>query len=475
VHKLLILLAGLWVFGVSASAQQSSVVGTDSQDLTPGTVLPKVVTRANPEQSYALYLPASYSPAKKFPIIYIFDPGARGNVPVELMKDAAERYGYIVVGSNNSRNGSWKVESDAAKAMLDDTEERLALDPVRAYFAGFSGGARVAAVVAQMCKCAAGVLLNGAGFPPESSSSPGSSVAVFSAVGTYDFNYGEVVRMDDQLESRRYAHFLRRFDGPHQWAPAGIMDEALAWFRIEAMKSGRTSKDDAFLAAAAAQMTERARALERSGDLYFAWKDYRQAGEALNGLTDATNLRARADTLEKDKVVRDGAKREKQEFEDQDNLTEDISAGLRSLRDVQPNGVDHRTDLEQKIIILHDRAAREKRGERVRVLKRALAGVFVEAMELGAQRLDQKDPGPAREYFELACAADPDSVWALSNLAVAKALTGDRKGTLDALRHGKSKSEDPAKFVDWMKDEPAFSKFKNTPEFNALAGPAPRR
>ena len=50
--------------------------------------------------------------------MYAFDPGARGKLPVELMKDAAERFGYIVVGSNNSRNGSWKIEAEAAEAKL---------------------------------------------------------------------------------------------------------------------------------------------------------------------------------------------------------------------------------------------------------------------------------------------------------------------------------------------------------------------
>ena len=117
VRKLLILFAGLCVFGAFASGPQSSVAVADSQSLTPGTVLPKVVTRANPDQSYALYLPSYYVPSKKFPIVYAFDPGARGNIPVELMKDAAERYGYIVVASNNSRNGSGKIQSDAAKSI----------------------------------------------------------------------------------------------------------------------------------------------------------------------------------------------------------------------------------------------------------------------------------------------------------------------------------------------------------------------
>ncbi len=100
---------------------------------------------AKPDQSYALYLPSHYVPNKKWPIVYAFDPDARGEIPVKLMQDAAEHFGYIVVGSNNSRNGSWKMETEAAQAMWNDTHARFAIDDRRIYFAGFSGGARVAA------------------------------------------------------------------------------------------------------------------------------------------------------------------------------------------------------------------------------------------------------------------------------------------------------------------------------------------
>ena len=60
-----------------------------------------------------LYLPPGYSESKRWPIVYAFDPGARGNVPVERYQAAAAKYGYIVAGSNNSRNGSWQVSTDA--------------------------------------------------------------------------------------------------------------------------------------------------------------------------------------------------------------------------------------------------------------------------------------------------------------------------------------------------------------------------
>ncbi len=234
-RKLLLYFVATLVLVVPAAAQQVPATGENPRVFPRGTIVPKVVTNAKPDQSYALYLPTSYSVKKRFPIIYAFDPGARGKVPVELMKDAAERYGYIVLGSNNSRNGSWKIEAEAAEAMLQDTQDRLAIDRRRAYFAGFSGGARVAARLAQLCKCAAGVLLNGAGFQPEVSGSPAERFAVFAAVGTFDFNYGEVVRADEELEKLGYAHFLRRFEGPHQWAPSNVMEEALAWFRLQAI------------------------------------------------------------------------------------------------------------------------------------------------------------------------------------------------------------------------------------------------
>jgi len=191
----------IWILALATSALvgQNPSAKSTQQALPSGVLIPYQSCAAKPDQSYALYLPSHYTSDKRWPIIYAFDPDGRGNVPVELMKDAAERYGYIVVGSNNSRNGSWKVEAESGQAMWDDTHARLAIDDRRVYFAGFSGGARVASLLAQRCKCAAGVLLDGAGFagaPP----SRDASFAVFAAVGTFDFNYPELSDLDEKLE-----------------------------------------------------------------------------------------------------------------------------------------------------------------------------------------------------------------------------------------------------------------------------------
>jgi len=55
--------------------------------------------------SYSLFVPLGYSPEKNYPLIICFDSHGSGELPVRLMKTAAAKYGYVVAGSNNSKNG----------------------------------------------------------------------------------------------------------------------------------------------------------------------------------------------------------------------------------------------------------------------------------------------------------------------------------------------------------------------------------
>ena len=153
---------------------------------------------------------------------------------------------------------------------------------------------------------------------------------------------------------------------------------------------------------------------------------------------------------------------------DQEILSKEISSGLLALQQSLENHEEVRQTVDEQIVDLRRRTEHEKREEKLRVLKRALASVFAQAIETGFARLEQNDSKQAREYFQLSCEADPDSVWALSNLAVAKAMDGDRKGAFEALRTAKAKTKNPERFDEWLKEEPAFTKLRGTPEFNSL-------
>lgn len=451
---------------------QGEVSGSrKNEHIASGVVLASVATSADARQGYALYLPSGYTAEKKWPIVYAFDPFARGETAVELFRDGAEQYGYIVAGSNNSRNGSWKDEAKAAEAMFRDTQERFSVDERLIYFGGLSGGARVAAQIAALCKCAAGVFLNGAGFDSGTAATDGQAFAVFATTGTEDFNYPEVVQMDEKLAAA-YPHWLRIYDGPHQWAPKEVASEALEWFRVVATGRNFVPRDEEFLKAAAKREEERAEALARGTDLFAAWREYRQAASTFGGLHVGAAFEARAAELGANKAVREGMKREKRDFEEQERLSGAISSGLAQLGQAPPGSRETMDEVREEIRSLRERTAREKQAGKHRVYVRALTGIFVQAMEAGNGRQTAKDYGLAGDYYELAAEAEPESGWALRSLAAARAQTGDRKAAFAALRKAKQAAKDQAAFAQWLEEEPAFEKLRRTTEFGELSGAA---
>lgn len=428
----------------------------------PGSVIPRVVTAANSEQSYALYLPSHYSKDRLWPILYIFDPMARGEHALQQFQHAAEAQGFVVAASNNSRNGAWAPQAQAAEAMLDDTQSRFAVDLKRIYFAGFSGGARVSARLAQLCKCAAGVILSGAGFSDASPPSADSAFPVFSAVGDADFNYPEILRLQDTLQKASFPRWLRIFPGAHQWAPPEVMDEALAWFRVLSVNTNLEPRNDAFVAGQFAEAKGRAARYEASGDLLSALREYRQIAGTFSSLDSVAETRAKVDALEKDKAVRDAAKRERNDFEEQERLTQEVFAPPANVRSDDANRTDtairaeaaHQTlDL---IRALRSRAQSEKKPERARILQRALAGIFVSSVESGENAFEKKDYSVAVQNYACAAEANPQADWIQRELAVARALSGDRKGALKALTAARDSAKDKNEFQEWLRQQPSL-------------------
>jgi hypothetical protein len=89
-------------------------------------------------------------------------------------------------------------------------------------------------------------------------------------------------------------------------------------------------------------------------------------------------------------------------------------------------------------------------------------------METGSDRIDAKEFSLAKAYYQLAAEAMPDSPNPLRTLAVAEAMSNNRKAALEALRQAKSKVTDLPNFREWLQSEPAFSQLHDDPAFKAL-------
>jgi hypothetical protein len=301
-------------------------------DIPRGQIVAHVACTNNTAQSYALYVPSNYTPDHEWPVIFAFDPGGRGINPVERYQAAAERYGYIVAGSNNSRNGSWAVSQAAVAAMTGDVNAKFRVDEKREYVAGMSAGSRVALGVALSSPNIAGVIASSAGYP-DNRVRRELPFPVFETAGTEDFNYLEMRDMDRALQT---PHRLRIFEGPHVWLSSDVAMEAIEWMEIQAMKSGRKPRDqselDAILAKRISALpADAAQAGPLNSDAYAAFNaivsDFRD-------LEDVSRFSSRIAAMDSDKRFQAALKAEskkQQEAEDRERTMSQVILGEEAL------------------------------------------------------------------------------------------------------------------------------------------------
>src|SRR4051812_25825246 len=218
---------------------------------TRGTLVEHVSCPTDPSQTYTLYLPSTYAPTLKWPLLLVFDPGGRAARAAEVFREAAERFGWIVAASDNSRNGPWEPTLRAVNAMWPALLGGYAVDERRVYTAGHSGGATVAWMIAQQSRQIAGVI--GSGQPdPGLETGKRGSFAWFGTAGRADFNFIEVKEIDARLAKSHATHRMEIFEGRHEWPPVDLTFRALGWFELLAMRDGRQPRD----AARAAEVLE---------------------------------------------------------------------------------------------------------------------------------------------------------------------------------------------------------------------------
>ncbi len=422
-------------------------------EIPRGQIIEKVICLADPDQSYAAYLPSNYDPGRNWPILYCFDPGARGRLPVERFQPGAEKYGYIVVGSNNSRNGPWAPTLAAINAISRDTSARLALDDRRVYTAGFSGGARVASSIG-LAGAAAGVIACGGGFPIGEKPRK-VQFAFFGFSGRDDFNYIELRRLDRDLDSLGAAHRIAVFDGGHEWPPATVVTQAIEWLELQAMRAGTRPRDEAVI-----QSILRARL---SGVDSLAVADACLEMQAIasdfKGLAATADIEKKAAELAGSREVREWNRRER------DQEIRQIEATNAVFALVEENALG---DLRNTIAGWRKKAEAAADSPERRLARRVLQGSYVQGFETVRDLFERKDYRRAAATLEMMAGVHPERAQTYYDLARARAFSGDRKKALAALKQAAA-----MRFAGLSRapDEPAFAPLLNDAAFRDIVKP----
>jgi tetratricopeptide (TPR) repeat protein len=454
---------GVALLGVTLC--QEHVGAQPVQTFPTGTIIPVVVTRAEPDQSYALYLPSSYDARRTWPLIVAFDPAARGQVPLESFKESAEKYGYILAGSNISRNGPMTPSLRAGLAMLRDVLDRFSIDERRLYATGFSGGARVASAMAQVQKGRiAGVIGCAAGFPEEENPTAQTPFAFCGTIGNEDYNWVEMIRLDRTLASLDKPHRLLRFPGGHTWPPRDVAMAALEWLELQAMSAGTRPKDTALIEAWLQRELRQAKDKESRGNLYEAWLRYSDLAATFQGLIDVLPFVTRAAALQNQEVVKTRISRER-EAEDIE-----ITQRIEIARYVgQMSDTELRTDAAPRlyglITVLKRNEQRARTPSERLLARRLLEHASITAYYAGQPLFDSGEYHSALEYFRIQAAIHPESSGIQYRIAVTCGRAGDRKSALEALKNAADKG-----FADIarIEQETGFDKLRNDPRYGRI-------
>jgi len=272
-------------------------------DFARGRMVEGLSCAVDPTATYSLYLPSGYTTEKRWPVLLIFDARGRSVRAAERFVAAAERYGWVLVSSNDTRSDeSWDPNVKAVNALWPEIHDRLAIDKRRIYATGFSGGAMVAWVLGMQSGRLAGVIGCGGRyeedfFPKE------DAFAHFGTAGDQDFNYQGMRDVDQCFEGLRSRHRLEVFEGVHQWMPPAMATEAVEWMEVQAMATGDLEVDGEWLSEVYEKDAGRARELEASGEIVAAMRRWQAIARTYEGLLDVGSARNRASQLAADSRV----------------------------------------------------------------------------------------------------------------------------------------------------------------------------
>jgi poly(3-hydroxybutyrate) depolymerase len=361
-----------------ASTLLLAISASQGLRLPVGTPIPQVVCAADAAQSYALYLPSNYSEDRAWPVIFGFDPGGRGANPVDRYQAAAEQYGYIVVGSNNSRNGSVEA-AKVVTVLTSDVLSRFRVDSRRVYTAGMSGGARVALGVALGSGAIAGVIASSAGYPD---SQPRKTLAfpVFMTAGTEDFNHLEMRIVDRDLTS---PHHLAIFEGGHTWLSSQLAMEAVEWMEVQAMKSGAAPRNEAELDRILAKRVAGADAAGGDAATYLALQSL---AADFKGLRDVAGIASRAEALGREKTVRAALKHDRDEDEREVQMLSDVRSAEARLG-AEEGRISTLAELRQRWKELAERAKKPADSPERRLARRVLSNLSASVTSTDAEYL----------------------------------------------------------------------------------------
>jgi predicted esterase len=319
--------------GNNQSSASETNIQSDSSTTTTTAVIPDsfplkkiiehVVCKSDASQWYALYIPSNN---KTNAVIYFFDPHGDGSLPVKKYKGLADKYNYVLIGSNNSKNGNdWPTTESIWQNLLNDTKQRLGFDHNVIYTDGFSGGAKVASYIALHHNEVSAVIAGGAGLPDEVPAA-NFSFSFTGIAGEGDMNMTDLVALNNDFDKTETTHRIIFFNGKHEWAPDDVMDIAFAGLQLDLVRKKFIAKNDSLINAYIDNSKKRLNADIKKNNLIQAERECTLSINMLNGITDAAFFAKKRNDITESATYKTQLQQQQNLFVTEQNKKEEYNA-----------------------------------------------------------------------------------------------------------------------------------------------------
>jgi tetratricopeptide (TPR) repeat protein len=432
----------------------------------------RIESHSDPSKSFATFVPSSYRTDEPAPLVLVLDPRGRALVPLARMAPAAERLGYLVLSSYDSRSDeSTEPNDQAVAAMIEDAQDLFNVDTRRLYFVGLSGTARASWRFGQrFVPHTAGIIGFGAALPDPTMAialyADGSfPFAFYGGAGDGDFNYEEVRRLDENLDGFGAPHFVDEWEGPHAWPDEVVFTRALEWLDTQAIRSGLEQRSPVEVANRYARGLERARALESEARLLHALRTYRHLAADFRGLVEVYDAEAAVARLIDSAALIEARAQLREILDERREFDRRLGAWVervresKRVRDVE-RGVD---DLELDELM--------KRAQAQHPLESAAAQRRLEAVYVNASFYEPADYLSSREYaiaeayYRLAAIIHPEDPRTLLGLARTRAQLGRLEQSSAALEEAVASGHVTRAMLT---DDPLLEPLRTDPRFRRL-------
>lgn len=293
-----------------------------AQQYQTGVVLDSLAVADSSNETFALYLPTSYAPNKLSPILFIFSPSANGRNAIKAFEKAAETYNYILVCSNNARNGPINRNLDIAQRLFDHIFANFTIREHGIYLAGFSGGSRLASTIATLSGEFEGVIACGAGFSSVPAYRPSTQNFLYAGIcGNKDMNYKEMIGVETYLNRLNFRNTLFTFDGGHKWPPNEQIIMAFNWLEIESLKKGHLKKADSEVLKSYTKNLEGAKTAVLDKQLLLAAEYYKRAVKTYGSFFNLDSVRQKLKDIQRNNEYISALKSREKAFKKETVLT----------------------------------------------------------------------------------------------------------------------------------------------------------